>query len=156
MQVAEIFFLGGTQKTYVDEWLLSVSLRLCGWAGPVPAALLIQGGIFCNLIKIFLQLLWSRDAKPIYGATMSCRRFTYLLSHLRLDNKATRDVDKLRDKFAPAREVFELFNNACSKAMQCGPDLCIDETLFANRYFFAELKEFVQVDTQFVFFFIPR
>jgi hypothetical protein len=41
MQVAEIFFLGGTQKTYVDEWLLSVSLRLCGWAGPVPAALLI-------------------------------------------------------------------------------------------------------------------
>jgi hypothetical protein len=36
----KFFFLGGgTQKTYVDEWLLSVSLRLCGWAGPVPAAL---------------------------------------------------------------------------------------------------------------------
>jgi len=29
------------KKKYVDEWLLSVSLRLCGWAGPVPAALLI-------------------------------------------------------------------------------------------------------------------
>jgi hypothetical protein len=37
------------------------------------------------------------------------------------------------------REVFELFNDACSRAMQCGEDLSIDETLFASRYVFTFL-----------------
>lgn len=31
------------------------------------------------------------------------------------------------------REVFELFNDACSRALQCGPEICIDETLYKNR-----------------------
>jgi hypothetical protein len=41
---------------------------------------------------------------------MSCNRFQFLLSHLRMDDIAKRDQDRLRDKFAAAREVFELFN----------------------------------------------
>jgi hypothetical protein len=31
------------------------------------------------------------------------------------------------------RQVFDYFNDACSRALQCGPELCIDETLYANR-----------------------
>ena len=31
------------------------------------------------------------------------------------------------------REVFELFNDACSRALQCGPDMAVDETLYAYR-----------------------
>jgi hypothetical protein len=41
---------------------------------------------------------------------MSLHRFQFLLSHIRLDNIADRDEARLHDKFAPAREVFELFN----------------------------------------------
>ncbi len=35
--------------------------------------------------------------------------------------------------FCTFRRVFELFNNACSRALQCGAEICIDETLYANR-----------------------
>lgn len=31
------------------------------------------------------------------------------------------------------RECFELFNEACTKALQCGAELCIDESLQASR-----------------------
>ena len=31
------------------------------------------------------------------------------------------------------RTVFELFKDACSRALQCGGELCFDETLYANR-----------------------
>lgn len=31
------------------------------------------------------------------------------------------------------REDFELFNDACSRALQCGGELCFDESLYANR-----------------------
>jgi hypothetical protein len=31
------------------------------------------------------------------------------------------------------REVFELFNDGCARALQCGPEICVDETLYANR-----------------------
>jgi hypothetical protein len=41
---------------------------------------------------------------------MSCQRFKFLLAHLRLDNKALREEARRHDKFAAAREIFELFN----------------------------------------------
>lgn len=60
---------------------------------------------FCLFILYLSQVLWNRDAKPIYGATMSFNRFAYLLSHLRLDDKDTREERRAHDKFAPARFV---------------------------------------------------
>jgi hypothetical protein len=41
---------------------------------------------------------------------MSSHRFQFLLSHLRMDDRAERDENNQRDKFAAARGVFELFN----------------------------------------------
>jgi hypothetical protein len=64
---------------------------------------------------------------------MSILRFKFLLSQLRLDDKAVRAEARMRDKFAAAREVFELFNEACSAALQVGEELCFDETLYPNR-----------------------
>jgi hypothetical protein len=43
---------------------------------------------------------------------MSCQRFKFLLAHLRLDDKALREEARGHDKFAAAREIFELFNEA--------------------------------------------
>jgi hypothetical protein len=68
---------------------------------------------FCSAFYFYYsnsQELWAGDANPVYGATMSCNRFRHLLSHLRLDNRAERDRARLHDKFAAAREIFELFN----------------------------------------------
>ena len=50
-----------------------------------------------------VQELWTRDAKPVYGACMSYNRFAYLLAHLRMDDRSQRDALRPHDKFAPAR-----------------------------------------------------
>jgi hypothetical protein len=63
---------------------------------------------------------------------MSLKRFQFLLSHLRLDDIKVREQGKLHDKFQPAREVFELFNEACTEALQCSDQLCCDEDLYRN------------------------
>jgi hypothetical protein len=63
---------------------------------------------------------------------MGLKRFQFLMSHLRLDNIVDREEGKLHDKFQPAREIFELFNEACTEALQCGDQLCVDESLYRN------------------------
>ena len=75
--------------------------------------------------------LWSVHYSPVFGATMSQNRFEFLLSHLRLDNKASRDTN--RDKFAAARQLLTLFNIQCAKTMQTGAYMAFDETLYPNR-----------------------
>jgi hypothetical protein len=64
---------------------------------------------------------------------MSSLRFKFLISHLRLDDKARREEARVHDKFAAAREIFEMFNEACTDALQVGPEMCFDETMYANR-----------------------
>jgi hypothetical protein len=61
---------------------------------------------------------------------MSLKRFQFLLSHIRLDDIAVREERRLHDKFQPAREIFEMFNDACTEALQCGDQICIDEALY--------------------------
>jgi hypothetical protein len=50
-----------------------------------------------------------------------------------VDDKSVREVNKTSDKFAAARKLFEDFNKACTDALQCGDELCFDETLYPNR-----------------------
>jgi hypothetical protein len=64
---------------------------------------------------------------------MSSLRFRFLLSHLRLDCKASREEARVHDKFAACRELFEMFNEACTNALQVGPEMSFDETMYANR-----------------------
>jgi hypothetical protein len=63
---------------------------------------------------------------------MGLKRFQFLLSHLRLDKIEDREEGKLHDKFQPAREIFELFNEACTETLQCDDQLCVDEDLYRN------------------------
>ena len=49
----------------------------------------------------------------------------------------------LRSTLFIFREVFELFNEACSAALQCGPELAVDETLYANRGRGLAFKQFL-------------
>jgi hypothetical protein len=90
----------------------------------------MRGLLGANLIDA--KLLWTSNYSPVFAATMSYHRFSFLLSHLRLDNKDLRAEARQRDKFAAAREILELFNVQMAKAMQCGELICFDETLYPN------------------------
>ncbi len=65
--------------------------------------------------------------------TAPMTRFNFLMAHLRFDNAGVRDEANREDKFAPAREILNLFNQACARAMQCGANLTVDEILYPNR-----------------------
>lgn len=93
--------------------------------------LYMRGLLGANLIDA--KMLWTSNYSPIFAATMSYHRFSFLLSHMRLDNRDLRHEARERDKFAAARELLELFNVRCAKAMQCGELICFDETLYPNR-----------------------
>jgi hypothetical protein len=69
----------------------------------------------------------------VFGATMSCNRFQFLLSHLRFDDITIRTEAREHDKFCAARVVLELFNDACTAALQCGESICVDECLYPTR-----------------------
>jgi hypothetical protein len=84
-----------------------------------------------SLNELF-QELWGGDYSPVFGATMSLKRFQFLLSHIRFDDITLREEGKRHDKFFPAREIFEEFNEACTEALQCGDQLCVDEDLYRN------------------------
>lgn len=77
--------------------------------------------------------LWTPNYSPVFAATMSENRFTFLQSHISFDNEATRPARFLKDKFAAAREIFESWNFNCGRALQCGPWLSLDETLYPSR-----------------------
>ena len=70
---------------------------------------------------------------PIFEATMSRNRFDFLSSHFCMDDPDTRPDRFKTDRFAAAREVFELFNDNCSLSLQCDDYLCIDECLYQAR-----------------------
>jgi hypothetical protein len=61
--------------------------------------------IFNLTYGLFFQELWGPDYSSVYAATMSYNRFSFLLSHLRLDDAQVREEAKKHDKFAAARKV---------------------------------------------------
>lgn len=91
----------------------------------------MRGVLGANLIDV--KQLWTSNYSPVFAATMSANRFSFLLSHLRLDDRSVRDEAKLHDKFAAARELLTAFNIQLASAMQCGEWIAFDETLYPNR-----------------------
>ncbi len=91
----------------------------------------MRGLLGANLLDA--KQLWTSNYSPVFAATMSYHRFSFLLSHLRMDDIAERDQARQRDKFAAARKLLEMFNVQCAKGMQCGEYICFDETLYPNR-----------------------
>lgn len=82
----------------------------------------------------YLQELWSdRRGLPEFRATMSRDRYKELLRFLRFDDKSTREERRRSDKFAPIRELFEIFNEKCKSYWRLSEQVTIDETLRAFR-----------------------
>lgn len=69
----------------------------------------------------------------IFRLTMSQARFRFLLSHIRFDDKRTREERKTLDKLAPIREFFENFNSNLPKHFSLSAYTTVDEMLPAFR-----------------------
>lgn len=81
-----------------------------------------------------LHLLFKdKIGHPIFGATMSKHRFSFLLSNIKFDDLDTRAQRFTADRFSGFREVYEMFNNRCSSVLQTDEYLTIDETLYGCR-----------------------
>ena len=70
---------------------------------------------------------------PIFNATMSRNRFTFIRANLCFDDSNTRDDRWKQDRFAAIREIFESFNFECMSCLVPNDYLSLDETLYPMR-----------------------
>lgn len=78
--------------------------------------------------------LWSLQfGNGIFRATMSQQRFAFLAVCLRFDDKNTRATRKAADKFAPIRELWEIFISNCTSYYTPFQYCTIDEQLVGFR-----------------------
>lgn len=68
-----------------------------------------------------------------YRATLSERRFKFLLNTLRFDDKETRNNRYEVDKFAPIRKIWDLIIDKCRNLYKPGSYITIDEQLVGFR-----------------------
>ena len=95
--------------------------------------LLYYRGLLTNN-HIDYDVLFTEQFGPApFGASMSAKRFGFLHSHISFDDCATRAERWRHDRFAPFREIFEKFNDACSSSLIPREYLALDETLYPCR-----------------------
>ncbi|XP_022093378.1 piggyBac transposable element-derived protein 4-like isoform X3 [Acanthaster planci] len=111
------------------EWRNVALMELYAFLG-----LLLYLGL-TNLGHERVRSFWGQGffCRPLCLATMSSTRFQDILTMLRFDNKATRAQRKSTDKFAPIREIFEMFARACRRHFSPSESVTIDEQLIAFR-----------------------
>lgn len=76
--------------------------------------LLYLAGVFRSN-RMNLEDLWSSDGLgiDIFRTTMSLKRFMFIISYLRFDNRESRSERRKIDQFAPMRTIFEAFVKNC-------------------------------------------
>ena len=78
-------------------------------------------------------LFSERAGHRVCGEVMSRERFKFLVAHIAFDEENTRERGWKEDGFAAFRQVFEEFNNNCSKNLVPSEYLSLDETLYPMR-----------------------
>ena len=95
--------------------------------------LFLYRGLY-KLNTISINKLFSTNyGPPIFSATMSRNRFTFLLANLAFHDQTTRDNRWRKDRFAAIREFFEDFNDQCMTCLVPCDYLSLDETLYPMR-----------------------
>ena len=104
------------------------SVEIVGFIGLVY----LRGLLCMNLhdIKYVYDFMFGQ---PFFRATMSKERFKFLRACISFDNGVTRNERWKKDKFSAIREIFELFNQNCSKHVVPNDYLSLDETLYPMR-----------------------
>lgn len=95
--------------------------------------LLLLAGVYRSAHEN-VQDLWSTDGsgREIFRAVMPKRRFQFLISAIRFDDRRDRDKN---DKFSTFRDMFEFFTDNCRKNYVLSENVTIDEMLrgFSGR-----------------------
>ena len=84
-------------------------------------------------LKAVHRLFSDRYGHPVFGGTMSRNWFSFLSGHLCFDDPSTRRERWVTDRFAAFRNIFEEFNDNCSKHLIPSEYLSMDETLYPMR-----------------------
>lgn len=110
-------FIKKVAGNYSNIWYVQCTniTELKGFIGLLYMAGVLHGG------RLNLDEFWERDGTEveIFWATMSLQRL-FLICCIRFDNLETRIERKATDKFAPFREVFDIFINNCKKNYSIG------------------------------------
>lgn len=81
-----------------------------------------------------IKLLFNSDyCGDRYRATMTERRFQFLIVCLRFDNKQTREERKKETKLAPISEIWDIFVQNCISSYRSSSYVTIDEQLIGFR-----------------------
>ncbi|GBP81135.1 PiggyBac transposable element-derived protein 4 [Eumeta japonica] len=96
--------------------------------------LLLMAGLK-KMNHLNIQEMWGNDgtAPDIFRATMSIKRFYFLLRNLRFDYMNTRTERASHDNMAAMRNIFDAFVTNCQKHYQIGEYCTIDEMLESFR-----------------------
>ena len=71
---------------------------------------------------------------PMSGAVMNQNRFQFLISQIGFDDSDNRRERWKHDQFAAFRDLFELFNDNCSRYLTPNTFMSLDETLYPMRH----------------------
>ena len=90
-------------------------------------------GLLSRNNQAIRDLYTDPEGHHIFGATMQRNRFEFLNKMITFDDIGTRKKRFEHDRFAAFREVFEMFNDNCSQALNPDGYLSLDETLYPCR-----------------------
>nr|CAI5836574.1 unnamed protein product [Callosobruchus analis] len=81
-----------------------------------------------------VEELWSKQyGPPIFRATMSKNRFSFLIKNLRFDDKTTRNQRKELDKFSAIRKIWDSYVRNCQDNYTPSAYVTVDEQLLGFR-----------------------
>ncbi|XP_065683301.1 piggyBac transposable element-derived protein 4-like isoform X1 [Hydra vulgaris] len=114
-------------------------IRLEGWVDTTVnelyefiGVLLLAGVFHCKNQSI--KELWSKlDGISIFSTSMQRDRFVNLRRCIRFDERETRNQRRFEDKFAPLRNIMEMFTTKCKSNYNPSAYLTVDEQLVTFR-----------------------
>ncbi|GFS15767.1 PiggyBac transposable element-derived protein 4 [Elysia marginata] len=116
------------ERVYGKNWGKTDATEIEGFVG----CLLHFGTLRDN--RTTTTVLWDKtNGNQLLRACFSRNRFLKLSNHLRFDDKSTRQSRRLKDAFAPFREIWDDFNLNLEKEYIPGPMLKVDEQLMPCR-----------------------
>lgn len=125
------------KRVFKDQWIVINESELLKVIG-----VLLLLGSYRSKNEPIVDLWSEKRGRKIFNLIISRNRFTNILRVLRFDDAERRRNQVKTDKFAPAREVFELWNSYLSEAYTPGWSLTIDEQL-VNFYGKCSFKQYI-------------
>ena len=92
------------EVVFKEKWAPISEDELNGFLG-----LLFLAGVYRSAGEATEELWDISDGRQFFRFVMSCERFHTISRVLRFDGKATRLLRRSNDKFAPIREVFDIW-----------------------------------------------